>query len=196
MLRKALTFSDNQETIEQIEQKLRSMEIDTLGIFAVTDHAFSKSLIKSKPDFIFIDASYFETPEFNLFSQTEHLNHTFVSSSIIILCKILDSNIQRNFIQAGAQDCILWNDFLQNDIEKNLFFARERQVLRSRFKKIANDYKQLFDANPLPMWVYNADNGHFIKVNEAACQKYGIERLFVFGSALRDDLDAILDKWH
>jgi hypothetical protein len=31
MLRKALTFSDNQETIDQIEQKLRSMEISTLG---------------------------------------------------------------------------------------------------------------------------------------------------------------------
>jgi PAS domain S-box-containing protein len=173
MLRKALTFSDNQESIDQIEQKLRGMEISTSGTFALTDNTFSKLLIKSKPDFIFVDASYFETPEFNIFSHTDYLSRTFTGSSIIILCKILDAHIQRNFLQAGAQDCLLWNDFLQSDIEKNLFFARERQVLRSRFKKIANDYKQLFDANPLPMWVYNADNGQFIKVNEAACQKYG-----------------------
>lgn len=173
MLRKALTFSDNQETIDQIEQKLKSMEISTLKNFALTHVVFSKSLIKSKPDFIFIDASYYETPEFNIFSQIEYLSHTFVSSSIIVLCKILDPTIQRSFLQAGAQDCIVWNDFLQNDIEKNLFFARERQILRSRFKKIANDYKQLFDANPLPMWVYNAESLQFIKVNEAACRKYG-----------------------
>jgi len=194
MLRKALTFSDNQETIDQIEQKLRSMEISTLGIFAVTEHTFSKSLIKSKPDFIFVDASYFETSEFNIFSQTEHLSHLFGSSSIIILCKILDSTIQRNFIQAGAQDCILWNDFLQSDIEKNLFFARERQILRSRFKKIANDYKQLFDANPLPMWVYNAENGQFIKVNDAACQKYGYTPKEFYQRSIHDLAASSLDK--
>lgn len=194
MLRKALTFSDNQETIDQIEQKLRSMEISTLGIFAVTEHTFSKSLIKSKPDFIFVDASYFETSEFNIFSQTEYLSHLFGSSSIIILCKILDSTIQRNFIQAGAQDCILWNDFLQSDIEKNLFFARERQILRSRFKKIANDYKQLFDANPLPMWVYNAENGQFIKVNDAACQKYGYTPKEFYQRSIHDLAASSLDK--
>ncbi len=34
-------------------------------------------------------------------------------------------------------------------------------------------YRLLFDRNPWPMWVYDAQTLHFLAVNEAAAASYG-----------------------
>lgn len=37
-------------------------------------------------------------------------------------------------------------------------------------------YRLLFDANPLPMWLFDAETYRFLEVNEAAIEKYGYSR--------------------
>jgi two-component system cell cycle sensor histidine kinase/response regulator CckA len=37
-------------------------------------------------------------------------------------------------------------------------------------------YRMLFDASPMPMWVYDADTLRFVAVNDAAIRHYGYER--------------------
>jgi PAS domain S-box-containing protein len=37
-------------------------------------------------------------------------------------------------------------------------------------------YRELFQSNPLPMWVYDLQTLRFLDVNEVACQKYGYTR--------------------
>lgn len=172
MFRKALTLSQNTETISLINQKLQSLGILSSGHFDLYETRFLKSIIKSKPDYIFIDVTAIQTEKL-IFKQTEFVSKLFASSTLIALCDILHPATQKLLLEAGVQDCLLLHDFINQDIEKNLFFARERQNLRNRFKRVANDYKQLFDANPLPMWLYNPESKKFIKVNKAACQKYG-----------------------
>jgi PAS domain S-box-containing protein len=38
------------------------------------------------------------------------------------------------------------------------------------------DYRQLFELNPNPLWIYNSDNLRFVKVNGAATEKYGYSK--------------------
>lgn len=38
------------------------------------------------------------------------------------------------------------------------------------------DYRQLFESNPNPLWIYNNENMRFVKVNTAATEKYGYSR--------------------
>ena len=37
-------------------------------------------------------------------------------------------------------------------------------------------YRMLFEASPMPMWVYDADTLAFVRVNDAAIRKYGYSR--------------------
>ena len=37
-------------------------------------------------------------------------------------------------------------------------------------------YRDLFHSNPLPMWIYDSKNLHFLEVNDAAIQNYGYSR--------------------
>jgi len=51
-------------------------------------------------------------------------------------------------------------------------FRRENELLRSSEDR----YRQLFDSNPHPMWVYDPATLKFLAVNEAAITKYGYSR--------------------
>lgn len=47
-------------------------------------------------------------------------------------------------------------------------------------------YRHLFDANPLPMWVYDLQTLRFLDVNEVACHKYGYTRDEFLALTIRD----------
>ncbi len=58
-------------------------------------------------------------------------------------------------------------------------------------------YRMLFDANPLPMWVYDAETLAFVAVNEAAVRHYGYSREEFLGMRILDirpaeDIPAVL----
>ena len=58
------------------------------------------------------------------------------------------------------------------------FNAMAAQVRQSQetLEKRANDYKLLFERNPMPMWIISPDNLDFVDVNEAAIRHYGYPR--------------------
>jgi len=47
-------------------------------------------------------------------------------------------------------------------------------------------YRQLFEANPLPMWVYDLETLRILDVNEVACHKYGYTRDEFLALTIRD----------
>jgi two-component system cell cycle sensor histidine kinase/response regulator CckA len=58
-------------------------------------------------------------------------------------------------------------------------------------------YRLLFEANPLPMWVYDADTLRFLAVNEAAVRAYGYTRSEFLAMTIaeirpREDVEALL----
>jgi diguanylate cyclase (GGDEF)-like protein/PAS domain S-box-containing protein len=52
----------------------------------------------------------------------------------------------------------------------------ERRRAEQRLRESEERYRQLFEANPLPMWVYDRDTLRFIEVNQAAERHYGYSR--------------------
>jgi len=50
----------------------------------------------------------------------------------------------------------------------------------------ARRYRLLFEANPLPMWIYDLETLRFLDVNEVACRKYGYTRDEFFSLTIRD----------
>jgi PAS domain S-box-containing protein len=49
----------------------------------------------------------------------------------------------------------------------------ERKKAETELRRSEERYRELFENNPLPMWVYDADSLRFLAVNDAACRQYG-----------------------
>ncbi|WP_299707703.1 PAS domain S-box protein [uncultured Pontibacter sp.] len=54
--------------------------------------------------------------------------------------------------------------------------VKERLQLQKALLESQKQYKLLFDSNPIPMWVYDQRNRHFLDVNEATLRGYGYTR--------------------
>lgn len=48
-----------------------------------------------------------------------------------------------------------------------------KQQTDEKIKTSKEDYKNLFNHSPLPMWIFDTDTYQFLKVNKAACDVYG-----------------------
>jgi two-component system, cell cycle sensor histidine kinase and response regulator CckA len=64
-------------------------------------------------------------------------------------------------------------------------------------ERTAERYRMLFEASPLPMWVYEADSLRFLAVNDAAVRKYGWTRDEFLAMTIKDirpqeDIPALL----
>ncbi|MFL6663204.1 MAG: ATP-binding protein [Rhizobacter sp.] len=61
-----------------------------------------------------------------------------------------------------------------------------RSAARSRVPTGDESYRLLFQASPLPMWVYDLETLRFLDVNEVACRKYGWRRDEFLAMTIRD----------
>ena len=62
----------------------------------------------------------------------------------------------------------------------------ERKRAEEALRDSETRYRTLFDANPLPMWVYNLDTRRFAAVNDAAIRHYGYTRDEFFAMSVAD----------
>jgi PAS domain S-box-containing protein len=63
---------------------------------------------------------------------------------------------------------------------------RERAQMDSFLRQSQNDFRLLFEANPMPMWVYDQETLRFLAVNDAAVQHYGYSREEFLGMTIKD----------
>ncbi|MCB1140511.1 MAG: PAS domain S-box protein, partial [Leptospiraceae bacterium] len=65
--------------------------------------------------------------------------------------------------------------------------ARQNEMAhKARLQDSERRYRQLFEQNPLPLWVYDLEDLHFLAVNEAACIKYGYSLEQFLGMTISD----------
>jgi two-component system cell cycle sensor histidine kinase/response regulator CckA len=83
------------------------------------------------------------------------------------------------------------------ELARRAVSAVETQRLLESLASSEERYRLLFEANPLPMWVYDARTLRFLAVNEAAVRHYGYTRAEFLGMSItdirpREDVDALL----
>lgn len=66
-----------------------------------------------------------------------------------------------------------YNEVLVNKLERKLIQLEDTQY---RLAQREQNYRQLFESNPQPMWVYDLETLRFLAVNDAAIGHYGYSR--------------------
>jgi PAS domain S-box-containing protein len=71
----------------------------------------------------------------------------------------------------------------------------ERREASDRIEHAESQFRELFERNPLPFWVFDAQTLHFLAVNEVAIRDYGYSReeflaMTILDIRPRDDADA------
>lgn len=83
-------------------------------------------------------------------------------------------------------------------LQKSVLYAFKLNKKYLKHKALQKKYNDLFQMNPLPMWIYDLDQLKFWEVNEAAQRKYGYSKKEFLHMTLRDirlDEDKVqLDK--
>jgi two-component system, cell cycle sensor histidine kinase and response regulator CckA len=86
---------------------------------------------------------------------------------------------------------------LASELARRAAAAIETTRLVESLERSEERYRMLFEASPLPMWVYDAETLGFLAVNDAAVRHYGYTRQEFLGMTIKDirppeDVDAVL----
>ena len=92
---------------------------------------------------------------------------------VIILTGLEDSKIALESLHDGAQDYIVKDDCTPTLLAKSISYGIERSNINKQLKKSEEQYKYLFNNNPLPMIAYDTQSTAILMVNEAAVLYYG-----------------------
>jgi two-component system cell cycle sensor histidine kinase/response regulator CckA len=86
-----------------------------------------------------------------------------------------------------------------SELARRAAAAVETVRLVESLERSEERYRMLFEASPLPMWVYDAETLQFLAVNDAAVRHYGYTRQEFLGMTITDirpveDVDAVLSS--
>jgi diguanylate cyclase (GGDEF)-like protein/PAS domain S-box-containing protein len=84
--------------------------------------------------------------------------------------------IDRMCLEAGAADFLVKAKLDGESLSRSLRYAVERNRLGALLVEREREYRALFDASPMPMWVYDPDSLKVLQVNDAAIAQYGYSR--------------------
>ena len=84
-------------------------------------------------------------------------------------------------LKSGATDYVLkqWPERLVPAVRRAVQEAQERRARRQaemELRQSEEQYRLIFDNNPVPMWVFDHETLAFLEVNDAAVQHYGYSR--------------------
>ncbi|WP_163411352.1 PAS domain S-box protein [Flavobacterium ajazii] len=69
---------------------------------------------------------------------------------------------------------------------KSILYTTEKNKIDIRYTSLKRKYNNLFEMNPVPMWIYNLESLKFWRVNEAAVRKYGYTKEEFLKMSIKD----------
>jgi two-component system sensor histidine kinase UhpB len=175
---KILHLEDLASDAEMVDRVLRKAKFDFEKKVVIDRPEFVQALREFKPDIILSDHSL---PAFNSLEALRITREEGSHAPVILVTATVSEEYAVNVIKEGASDYILKDrlerlpNAVQNALDKQRMEEERRhadEALRSSEQK----YKLLFEANPMPMWMFSRKTQRIIDVNEAAIAHYGYTR--------------------
>lgn len=175
---KILHLEDLASDAELVERVLRKAKFDFEKKVVIDRDEFVRALREFRPDIILSDHSL---PAFNSLEALRITKEEGIGAPLILVTATVSEEYAVNVMQEGASDYILKDrlERLPNAVQNALDRKRTEEARRHSDEALRSSeqkYKLLFEANPMPMWMFSRRTLRIIDVNEAAIEHYGYTR--------------------
>lgn len=169
-----LIIEDNQGDMVLIRDYIKEEFLDPVFYEAETLDIAKKHLTSDyKIDIILLDLIL---PDY----QGEELLNKIIplakSIPIIILTGYTDKEFSMKSLSYGISDYLLKEDLNAPLLFKSILYNIEHKKIQEKLGESKKKYRDLFQASPLPMVVYDTETLQFLDANDAALRKYGYSR--------------------
>jgi len=175
---KILHLEDLPSDAELVGRVLRKAKIEFEMKVVVDRPEFVQALREFKPDIILSDHSL---PAFNSLEALRITKEEGIEAPLILVTATVSEEYAVNVIQEGASDYILKDrlerlpNAVRNALDKKQMDEARRDA-DDALRLSEQKYKLLFEANPMPMWMFSKHSMRIVDVNSAAIGHYGYSR--------------------
>ena len=179
-----LVVEDNPGDLFLLEEELHGTDLAIAGISSAGTLAEAKQVLATrKIDLVFLDLSLPDS--FGLESYTG-LQPLTPRIAVILLTGLNDTKLALQALVLGAQDYLIKGDFDEKLLSRAIRYSLERLRNLQHLRESEERYRELFNNNPMPMWVFDAENLCFLEANGAAVQHYGYSQQEFLNKSLLD----------
>src|ERR1700759_2230188 len=166
-----LVVEDNPGDLFLFKEFLHGTDLPVADIRHAASLGDAKQLLAiHSADLLFLDLSLPDS--FGLESYT--LLQPFTQRvAVILLTGLNDTKIAMQALVMGAQDYLVKGDFDEKLLARAIRYSLERLRNLQYLRESEERYRELFNNNPMPMWVFDAKTFRFLEANSAAVQHYG-----------------------
>lgn len=105
---------------------------------------------------------------------------------VIILTGYTDMDFSIKSVSQGISDYLLKDDLNSTMLYKSILYAIERKKAVCELQKTQQQYSDLFNLSPQPMWVFDLETFRFVQVNKATTILYGYSKEEFLNMTLMD----------
>ncbi len=168
---KILIVEDNPGDLFLVKEFLKRTSLPSFEILhADTLEEATRLLRSNKFKIILLDLFLTDSEGIQTFERIYPLS---ANAPVIVLTGLVDEKITAEALKKGAQDYLVKGDYDKKLLEKTIRYAIERKHNQELLKQSEEEYKLLFENNPVPMWAYDANTLNIVTVNASAMLYYG-----------------------
>jgi PAS domain S-box-containing protein len=168
---KVLIVEDNPGDLFLVKEFLKRTSLRAFEIFHA-DSLEAALLLLSQHTFKIVLLDLF-LPDSEGISTFEKVYKLSGSTPVVVLTGLIDEKITSEALNKGAQDYLVKGDYDKKLLEKTIKYAIERKQNQELLKQSEEEYKLLFENNPVPMWAYEVETLRIITANASAILCYG-----------------------
>ena len=169
-----LVIEDNEIHLYLLDQYLNFSSLRIGNIFKAGSIAEAEEILKEeRPHIIFLDLFL---PDSEGLSSYTLIQSKIKTAAIIVISSLSDLNITLETLALGAEDYLVKGEFDERILEKTVRYSIERKKAEVQLQASEAKYRQVFDNNPSPMYIYDIDTLQILECNEAAVRTYQYTR--------------------
>jgi two-component system sensor histidine kinase UhpB len=179
-----LVVEDNPGDLFLLQEFLRSSDLEITRIHHAGNLTEARQILNSeRVDLVFLDLSLPDS--FGLESYTG-LQSYAQRVPVILLTGLTDTKIAPQALVMGAQDYLIKGDFDEKLLSRAIRYSLERVRNLQNIRESEERYRELFNNNPMPMWVFDAVSFRFLEANSSAVLHYGYTQEEFLSKTLAD----------
>jgi two-component system, NarL family, sensor histidine kinase UhpB len=169
-----LVVEDNPGDLFLLQEFLRATDLNIVEILHASHLREARQILgNGGVDLVFLDLSLPDS--FGLDSYVG-LQSWGQRVPIILLTGLTDTKIAPQALVMGAQDYLIKGDFDEKLLARAIRYSLERMRNLQFLRESEERYRELFNNNPMPMWVFDALTFRFLEANSSAVLHYGYTR--------------------